>query len=222
MSALRQRLAIALVSTGVLVATLGLAALLAGCTAHGAPVGVGGWGTVTATAAVVQSEGLGYERAYPSAGVEVAGGEHFTWRVEAAAAQSKKLETDDGWGARAAALAGVRRGDFALLAGPAWTYQETSAWSKSATYAQAELGFSRSPHEFRLYGDWRLEDVTGLPGGQVQSVLGAFWRGGRRWGAEIGYERVHFLSWGSPMRGYRWTLGAFFRSNSPPWKRAGR
>lgn len=212
MSALGQRLAIALVSTGVLVATLGLAALLTGCTAHGAPVGVGGWGTVTATAAVVQSEGLGYERAYPSAGVEVAGGEHFTWRVEAAAAQSKKLETDDGWGARAAALAGVRRGDFALLAGPAWTHQQTSAWSKSATFVRAELDWLPRGHELRLWHDWRTEAVADLPGGQVERVAGFGWRSPGRFAFDMGAERVWFLSWGEPYPpGTRYHLGLAYR-----------
>lgn len=207
------RFQVALASFAVLVATLGLAGLLAGCASHGrAPVGVGGWGEVTATAAAVSSSGLGYESTYPQAGVELAGGSRAAWRVAATAAQSQKLETGDGYGLRGELVAGPRFGDLALVAGPVWTHQETSAWSKSATFARLELDWTPRGHELRLWHDWRTESVEDLPGGQVERAAGLAWRSPGRLAFDAGAERVWFLSWGEPFPpGSRYHLGVAYR-----------
>lgn len=200
---MRARLHLALASVGVLIATVGLAALLlSGCASSSVCVG----------AAMVSTSGLGYEPSYPEASLEASGGERFAWRAAAHVARSEKRATGDGFGYGGAALAGARFGDVVLLAGPAWSRQETSTWSKSERFLRAELDWQPRGQELRLWHDWRGESVAGLPGGQVRRVLGVGYRTPGRLALDLAAERVWFLSWGEPAPpGTRWSVGALWR-----------
>lgn len=213
---MRQRLSLALVSAGILIATLGLAALLTGCSAHrgrcdGVRLPMGGCATVNVAAGVVGSSGLGYEQGYPTAGVEVAGNGPLAWRATVRAAQSAKVETGDGYGWSGAALLGWQGDQLRLLAGPVYTAQKTSTWAKDASYLRAELDWLPRGQEVRLWYDWRAESVDGLPGGQVERAVGAGWRSTAAWSPLLEVERVWFRSWGDPMVGERYLAGVAWR-----------
>lgn len=213
---MRARLLVSLAAFGVLVATVGLAALISGCSAHrhrcdGVRFPMGGCGTVNVQAGVVGSTGLGYEQGYPTAAVEVAGGERFAWRVTARAAQSEKIETGDGTGWLAAALFGWQGEELRLLAGPVYTEQRTSAWSKDATCLRAEVDWLPRGQEIRLWLDERAESTDGLPGGQVSRAVGAGWRSTSTWSPVLELEHVWFTSWGEPMEGSRYLAGVAYR-----------
>lgn len=205
---MRPRLQVTLAAFGVLVATVGFAALLIGCSAHGrasAPV------ALDVGAAVVGSSGLGYEQGYPLVSVEASGTGALAWRASARVARSAKVETGDGVGYSGAALLGWQGNRVRLLAGPVYSAQKTSAWSKSSTYLRGELDWLPRGQELRLWYDWRSESVDGLPGGQVERVAGAAWRGTARFSPFAEAERVWFRSWGEPMVGERYLAGVVYR-----------
>lgn len=182
------------------------ALLVAGCSSIAvAPV------TLDVGAGLVASNGLGYEEGYPMVSFEAAGNGALAWRATVRAAQSAKVETGDGYGWLGAALLGWQTSQLRLLAGPVYTAQKTSAWSKDASYLRAELDWLPRGQEVRVWYDWRAESVDGLPGGQVERVAGAAWRGTARFAPLVEAERVWFLSWGEPMVGERYVAGVVYR-----------
>lgn len=91
----------------------------------------------------VHSNSLGYNPDYFGGRVEATGDNQFwTGKVVAAAYDSNKLETMDGFGYRVSALGGYRFSyGIAVLAGAEFRYQQTSTWLKQGVASVVEVQF---------------------------------------------------------------------------------
>ena len=111
---------------------LAIAFLLSGCAVSAGPV-------------IVHAPALGFESPY--LGATVRGDlvhKRFLARAEASYLDAQKIQTGDGHGLTAEALAGARFGHlgrFRALAGYRWNQIETSLYTKDSAQALAEAGY---------------------------------------------------------------------------------
>lgn len=105
------------------------AIFLTGCSLSSGPV-------------IVHSPSLGFESPY--LGAMVRGdldGERFIARAEGGYYNAQKIQTSDGYGLSASALAGAKFGRFLALAGYRWNKIDTSAYTKDSSQLLAEAGY---------------------------------------------------------------------------------
>lgn len=106
-----------------------LALLLTGCAVSAGPV-------------VVHSPSLGFESPYLGATVRVDLDKgRILSRVEGSYYNAQKIQTSDGYGLSASALAGAKFGRFLALAGYRWNQIDTSAYTKDSSQLLAEAGY---------------------------------------------------------------------------------
>lgn len=110
-------------------AALVAALLLSGCAVSAGPV-------------IVHAPSLGFESPYLGATVRGdLSGERFLARAEGSYLDAQKLQTGDGYGLSASALAGAKFGRFLALAGYRWNQIDTSAYTKDSSQILAEVGY---------------------------------------------------------------------------------
>lgn len=156
---------------------------------------------------LVHSTNLGYVENYLGARGEVESrGDRLVLRGDLSAYDSKKVETDDGFGFRLAAMAGVRIGNHvSVLAGAQYRRQSTSAWSKDGLAPRVEVEFSGKRGLLRL-GVERLDEPD-----DQQTDLSVEVRTGKRFQLFVRGEWIEYETLFAKGNGQRYEIGMLFR-----------
>lgn len=157
-------------------------------------------------ASIVSSNDLGYVSEYPGARVEVEHqGRAFAFRARGAAYQAEKVETGDGIGYRAEALAGWHNGHWSALAGFAYHQQSTSNWTKQGTPVLVEAHLWNQRGELIVGGEY-LSDSD-----DTQTVLSVEVRSRSRFPAFLRFEHVDYRTLFAEGTGSRVEIGVLWR-----------